>query len=262
MKKFLTILLVTLLLYIPNKVEASEAVVIDDANILTSEEIQEIENCLKEVADKHNINVVFYTTLQEPNNNISYQAAEKFESCGYYDGFVFELNLGIMEYEIVTMGTSEYLRGYLEEGLDIVYDALANRDYVLANKQFASFIDYAYEDYEYSNRPVEIIEPKPMSLTNKLVISAVSGVVVSIIVLLVLNGQLKTEGKKTNANNYVKPQSFKLNRSGDIFLYRNVHRTRKPKNDNRGTGSSGHGSFVSGTTSSGHSFSGGGGRKL
>lgn len=266
MKKLLIILLTTFLLYIPNKVEASEACVIDDASILTSEQVETIEDCLKEVSDKHNINVVFYTTTEYPSEGISRQAAEKLDSLSYYDGFIFELNLSSMEYEIVVMGSAEYLRGYLEYGLDILYDALVNQDYVLANKQFASFIDYAYEDYAYqenNHKHEEVVKKEPMSIMDKALISAGAGVAVSIVVLLILNSQLKSEGKKQNANNYIKPHSFNLTRSGDIFLYRNVHRTLRPRdNDNGSNLRSGGGHFTSGHTSSGHSYSGGGGRKL
>ena len=271
MKKLLTILLTISLLYIPNKVVASEGKVYDNANVLTSEEIIEIENALQEVSSKHNIDAVFYTCDAYPMDNITRQAAEFFEANGHYDGFILELNLASMEYEIVVMGSSEYLRGYLEYGLDILYDALVDKDYILANKQFASFIDYAYEDYEYmqthNNYPYEQpVRHEPMNITTKLVISMVVAGVVCLITLLILNKQLKTEGKKVNANNYVKPHSFNLTRSGDIYLYRSVSRTRRPRDNNRSSGGSsishGGGHYTSGHTSSGRSYSGGGGRKL
>ena len=53
------------------------------------------------------------------------------------------------------------------------------------------------------------------------------GAVVGLITALVLKGQLKTVRKQNQANNYIKPDSMQLTVCNDIYLYRNVTRTKK-----------------------------------
>lgn len=55
------------------------------------------------------------------------------------------------------------------------------------------------------------------------------GILVGLIAVLVMKGQLKSVRPKNAAADYVVSGSFCLRHSQDIFLYRNVHRTPKPK---------------------------------
>lgn len=57
------------------------------------------------------------------------------------------------------------------------------------------------------------------------------GLVIGLITVLVMKAQLKSVRPKHTAGDYVVPGSFRLHRSRDIFLYRHVHRTPKPKNN-------------------------------
>jgi len=72
-------------------------------------------------------------------------------------------------------------------------------------------------------------------------------VVIGLIVVLILKGQLKTVHKQSRAHDYVKSGSMQVNVMNDIFLYRNVTRTAKPKNTSSGSSGSsrsrGGGSF-------------------
>lgn len=258
------------MLLIPNVTYADDSVkVVDELDYLSLEDEQRIISYASELTSLHNINYVFYIT-DEYTDNISLQAAEKLESFGYYDGFIFEINYGIREYEVVCMGSAEYLRGYLQEALDVVYDGIANEDYVKANKDLVNFIDFAYYDYDHQanynegNYNYDVpVRRQEMSVGTKILIAAGASLLISIITIVILKKQLKSEGTKYNANEYRKPNSFRLTRSGDIFLFREVHRHLRPRDNNRSSGGShGHGSFSSGHTSSGHSYSGGGGRKF
>ena len=57
------------------------------------------------------------------------------------------------------------------------------------------------------------------------------GVLIGLITVLVMRSQLKSVRPKNAAADYVVSGSFQLRHSRDIFLYRNVHRTPRPKNN-------------------------------
>lgn len=57
------------------------------------------------------------------------------------------------------------------------------------------------------------------------------GLLIGLITVMVMKGQLKSVRPKNAAADYVVSGSFQLRSSRDIFLYRHVHRTAKPKNN-------------------------------
>ena len=59
------------------------------------------------------------------------------------------------------------------------------------------------------------------------------GLLIGLITVLVMRAQLKSVRPQNAAMSYVIPGSFHLRHSRDIFLYRNVTRTARPKNNNR-----------------------------
>ena len=59
------------------------------------------------------------------------------------------------------------------------------------------------------------------------------GILIGLVTVLVMRGQLKSVRAQNAAADYVVPGSFQLRHSRDIFLYRHVHRTPKPKNNHK-----------------------------
>ena len=67
----------------------------------------------------------------------------------------------------------------------------------------------------------------PFKVGKNLVISLIIGILAGLLVAFILKGQLKSVRKQDSARVYVKKGSMQLNYSRDIFLYRNVTRTKK-----------------------------------
>ena len=59
------------------------------------------------------------------------------------------------------------------------------------------------------------------------IIVTVIGLIAGLITAFVMKGKLKSVRKQDSARTYVKPGSMQLTYSRDIFLYRNVERTKK-----------------------------------
>lgn len=64
-----------------------------------------------------------------------------------------------------------------------------------------------------------------------LIICLIIGIVIAFIVTLVMKGQLKSVRSQAKADNYLKKGSLNVTVSRDIFLYRNIIRTEKPKSN-------------------------------
>jgi uncharacterized protein len=79
----------------------------------------------------------------------------------------------------------------------------------------------------------------------------VIGLVIAAIATAVMKGKLKSVHAQAGASGYVKNGSMNVTHRQDLFLYRDVNRTAKPKDS---SGSSTH------TSSSGRSHGGGGGK--
>ena len=104
------------------------------------------------------------------------------------------------------------------------------------------------EPYDVENLPEETIPFYMIFL-----ISLVVGFVIALIVTGVMRSRMKTVHMKPDAADYMKKNSLNLTRCGDMFLYNQVSRTAKPKEDSSGGGSSTH------TSSSGETHGGSGG---
>lgn len=59
------------------------------------------------------------------------------------------------------------------------------------------------------------------------------GVLIGLVTVLIMRSQLKSVRAQNAAADYVVSGSFRLRHSRDIFLYRHVHRSAKPKNNNK-----------------------------
>ena len=84
-------------------------------------------------------------------------------------------------------------------------------------------------------------------------LALIIGLVASFIVTGSMKGKLKSVRHQTAAGNYVKNDSMKVTQSRDLFLYRQVSRTERPRDEDSGSSDT-H------TSASGQTHSGGGGK--
>ena len=81
------------------------------------------------------------------------------------------------------------------------------------------------------------------------------GLVLAWVVVHVMKSQLRSVAFQENAASYVREGSMNLTNSRELFLYRDVHRTERPKESS----SSDSGGSSTHTSSSGTTHGGGGG---
>ena len=129
------------------------------------------------------------------------------------------------------------------------------KEYYDAFMQFSDLADTFVAEYQNGTAfDVDHTYHVPMSFGLRLLISVAVGLIAVLIVFLVLRGQLKSVGYEREAVDYVRHGSFHLKREKDLFLYKNVTRTKIERSESSGGGSSTH------STSSGGTAGGGGGK--
>ena len=96
--------------------------------------------------------------------------------------------------------------------------------------------------YMYNQPVVELILqriPGTLQITiTALIIALIVGVVAGIVVAFVLKKQLKSVRQQKQANVYIKSGSMQITTRRDLFLYREVSRTKKDTSKSSGSGSS------------------------
>lgn len=111
------------------------------------------------------------------------------------------------------------------------------------------------DDYWVKRKMPE--EYNSVSLRSRFLIALAVAAVVAFIWVGVIKSKMNTARRQNAASNYVRPDSFKLTQSSDLFLYSTVSRTARARDDSSGSGGGGGGSH---TSSSGGSHGGSSGK--
>lgn len=232
------------------KAETAVLRLVDDADLLTNDQEETLLSDLNELSEKWDMDVVI-VTADFMNGNSVEDYSDYFYSQGGYnsDGILLLVSMEVREFIIEPFGKGERVftvagREYI---LDQMEDKLSDGEY---NEAFDIFVrqcddffqqDQKGEPYDTGNLPKE-----PFNVVKSLLISLVVGLVIALIATGIMRGQLKSVRAQPAADNYVKSGSLNITHKQDLFLYRNVTRREKPKNNSgsRGLGSSGGGQTV------------------
>ena len=234
MKKFLSVLLALLLcIGLAVTVFADDALVFDEADILTDAEEIDLNNRLSEVSQNYNAQIIVATISNMDGADIDYFVEHLYDSMyfGYgedRDGVLLLICMGTREYRILSNGFAAHAISNAEIDAigDVIVSDLSDGYYADAFQSFADQCDYYLDGY---------INGYPFEFGEKLLIALVIGIVIGLIVVLILKGQLKSVRKQSGANVYVKNGSMQVTTHRDIYLYRNVSRTKKASSSSGGS---------------------------
>lgn len=229
----------------------------DLGDILTDEEEQNLLSLLDEISIRQNMDVVIVT--EDTLNGVDPQeyADDIYDTChfGYgvdKDGLLLLVDMDSGSCTISTCGYG--ITAFTDAGIDYlledVTESFKDGKYAEGLTDYAeqcdTFITQARngEPFDKGSLPREPLSPV------WIVISLAVGIVVSAVIVGVMKSQLKTVYQQKKASDYVRPGSMRLTQQSDQFLYRNVERIEKPKENKSGSGSTTH-SSSSGTTHGG-----------
>lgn len=270
MKKLILVFTLLISLLIPNTIHSENKRIVDNVGILSDAEINDLTIQLDELSNKYNYDIVIYFSNDNSfKDDIVSEGSEFFDLNGYgygdnHNGILLIVNYETRYFDVITTGDEVRNKydGYLQECCDVIGQNISDNP-VYAISLFIDWVDtrfiYSDEDVIIDN-PISEEELAKQKTIRDLSISAVISIIISAITMIVLKGQLKTEGKKHNASQYTVPYSFNLRRSGDIFLYRTTSRRYIPRKTNNNN--SGNGFHISHTSSSGISHGSGGGHRF
>lgn len=205
--------------------EAPEYFVYDDAQLLTDSEEAAMEQKLADISHAYDAQLVVCTLASMDGGDIDSFVDYLYDTMGFgygenHDGVLLLVCMDPREYRILSNGYAGVAIGpnQIDKLCDFMDTYLPGGHYVAA---FNSFADQCGEMLAYYQAG------SPFNVGKNLAISLVIGIITGLIVALVMKGQLKSVRKQYQANVYVKQGSMQLNYTRDIFLYRNVIRTKK-----------------------------------
>ena len=258
-KKITTILLVLVIsiLSCTPAFAAEKPYFVDDAALVIDGTA--VENALKAVSDKHNLDVVVVTTYSTDGlSNMAY-ADDYFDYNGYgrgenRDGLLMLINMSTSEAWISTSGYG--ITAFTDAGIEYigkqVSALLGDSQYEQAFIKFAElcddFIATAKAGTPYD---VDTLPKDPFNFTKSALIALGIGLVAALIFTGKMKGELKTVRKQAAAANYERPGSLNIVAANEYFLYSHVDRVKR-ESSSSGGGSSTH------TSSSGRTHGGGG----
>lgn len=219
--------------------------VYDDAELLTQSEETALRRKLAAVSAEYEAQIVVATIGSLSDSDIDYFVEYLYDSMGFgygsnHDGVLLLVCMDPREYRILSNGYAGIAinNAAIDNICDEIVSDLSDGDYADAFNGFADECAYYLEGYNNGF---------PFDAGESLLISLIIGVVVGLIVVLILAAQLKTVRKQNSAKVYEKPGSMRLTVRSDIFLYRNVTRTKRQTSSSSGSGGSarskGGGSF-------------------
>ena len=232
MKKLTVCILTALLLCcLVLNVQASDekSRLIDEADILTESQKNEIKDTLDKISDEFQYDVVIKTAKTANGASEAAYARNAFKSGGYGMG---EKQSGVI-LVIFELDRRAYIEFFgeqrLPEGTTLLEELVAplkSNDYAAACLQFTSTVDS------------ELSFP----WLRNIAIAVIIGLLVALLVTSSMKSKLKSVRYQSNAREYIKGGSFKLHRERDLYLYSTITRIPRPKSNSGGSRGGGGGS--------------------
>lgn len=243
--------------------KVSKDYVVDNADLLTQTEENELSEKLQDISDELQFDVVVVTTNSTGSKTATEYADDYFDYNGYgrgsnNDGALFLVDMGDRKWAISTSGYG--IEAIVDSALDDMEEEivpyLKSGDYDGAFNEFADLtydiVNDAKNGKSYSNSTTSTTKNHKNIGTNLIVAFSI-GAGISLIIILVYRSKLKPVIFQKEAKEYIVPGSFNLRRSDDVFLYFNITKVPIPKNND----SDDSGSFHSSSSGSSHGGSSG-----
>ena len=233
---------------------ASAPSVVDEAGLLSKDDVQKIAQRIGQVESKYNVRIGVVTKKSIGGKNVGSFANHLVDTdyAGASGGAI--VLLIVMDSRDWYISTDNAMRKVVtdEFGYEQVADAmlpdLKEGHYASAFAAYADEVDTQLAFYQENGRPMKASD----TYGGVLILGALLGAaVITFIVRRVLIAQMSNVAPELTASAYLKDGSFHLDKSDDTFLYTDVKRVPRPKQQS---------SSSSGSSSRDSSHGGGGGK--
>lgn len=233
-RKLISLLLVLILsVSLAMGVCAAETHLYDEADLLADWEEVQLAEKLANISAQYNAQIII-ATVNSTGQVDTDTYLEYFYDSNHFgygpnrDGVLLLISMEYREYRILSNGYAGVaIDPYTIELIgDAIVNDLSYGDYAAAFDEFADQCAYYLDGY---------MNGYPFDAGQNFLICLVIGLVIGLITVFALKGQLKSVRKQNQANSYIKSGSMNLTACHDIFLYRNVSRSRKANNNSSGS---------------------------
>ena len=238
---------------------------VDGAGLLSESDQSALLEQLDEVSERQQFDVAIVTISSLDGRTVVEYADDFYDYNGYgfgddADGILLLVSMDTREWAINTTGLGETI--FTDKGQEYITDQfvsyLSDGDYYGGFALFAELCDQFIEEYtttgkayDYGNMPKE-----PFGWFGAICGSLVVGVIAGIIVALSLKSQLTSVKPQAMANAYIRQGSMQITERNDLFLYHNITRVARPKDNDSRSGGGGGGGSSTHHSSSGRSHGG------
>lgn len=256
MKKKLIIVLLALIFVSTSLFSTTneKAFVLDGASLLSSSEKTELEEMLSYISSNQWMDIVVATTDTFGDSSARAFADDLYDNNNYgyginKDGLLLLVGMSEHEYYISTSGLaiSFFSDSTIKKIGDKIAPLLTSSDYYDAFTKFASLTSEKITK-EREKLNTTTAKKEEVFTSSFLLLTFSVSFIISLIIVIIMKGKLKSVKTKNEADDYIKRDSLNLTKSNDMFLYHTITRTEIPKEN-----SSTH------TSSSGRTHGGGGG---
>ena len=233
---------------------------VDEASLLSASEEKVLLEKLENISQKRKCDVAVVTVESLGNKSATAYADDFYDYNGYGygvndDGILLLISMEKRDWAITTYGFAK--TAFTKSGQEYMVEQfrpyLSDGDYSKAFLCFADLCDDFLEKAAAGNRYDTGNLPRTAFKPIWVLMALGIGFLIAIIAVSMMKSKLKSVRRQPAASSYIRPDSFQVTQSQDIFLYRNVTRTARPKD----TGSSSGGGHIS---SSGRSHGGSSGK--
>lgn len=225
------------------EIPEKDGYVTDNAGLLTDEEKSALENKLAEIREETGFETAILT-VNDPycnENTIENYSALYFMNNFYGNGAVLVMSMYERDCFFRFFGNADGIGEYSDDWIsETVLSHLSAGNYADGFNVFADITNEIYTNTE---------DPKIYRVFDwkmAIIISVASGLIIAFFVTMKFKDELKSVAMKANANDYTVPGSLNITASNEAFLYSNITRTAKPKNNSKGGGGSHGGGSHSG----------------
>ncbi len=234
---------------------------LDMASLLSDEDVDSLTARLDELSLRQKMDVVIATTNTLEGKSVVAYADDLYDYCSFgygadRDGLILVISMEDNDWYISTCGYG--ITAFTDAGIKYIGEQivpyLSDKDFAGA---FATYITLCDEfiTQARTDKPYDIgsLPRKPMSPA-WILVCLILGLILSCVTVGKMKAKLTTVRAQAAANSYMKNDSMNITDSREMFLYKNVTRTKRSNESSGGGGSSTH------TSSSGTSHGGGGGK--
>lgn len=206
--------------------------IIDGASLLTDRQLEKLEVKSAEINKKYNFDAIILTVYNMGNLTPMEYSSNFFHNNYNEDGVVFLVSMEERDYDISTFSygkevfTDDYGLDYI---IDNVVPSLSDGNY---NKSFSEFLSYV-EDFvsEAKSKTPYGTDNKYFQKNKIMAFITIAAFLISVLVIIFMVFSMNTKKPENLAHDYMNRESVNMTERNDVFLYRTVSKTARPKED-------------------------------